>query len=500
MYNGFTIPASYGGLNLIDAIDSMPPQDAQELLNIYPTGLTTALRGGYSSFVTLTGSSPVRSLYGFTLADGNERLVAATNNKFYEISSGSAIDITGATTPTLNDWSATIFAHRLFLANGTNTVQVYDGVSVTDSTFTGVTLADLINVDSYKERLYFVQKNTASFWYGGVKAVGASALTEYDLKYFFKKGGYLLFSGSWTNQLANTSTDLFMAVSSEGEVLFYSGLSPADTAWSLVAKFELAGKPLGYRAFVRVDNDIWIITDRGIIPVSLLFSGQTTVATNQVSRKINPYISQQASSFSFDHRWTGIAWSQGRRVFINVPTATDDNNLAVCNLDTGAWTIYDYTDVGAATSIAVFESNFYIGGNTGIVSHAESGYSDNNQPIYFINRLAYNFFGSRGNFKAFKDVRPLIKAKRGVALGVAVDTDFKQSTSIDNITSDVGSTSTPWGSPWGSPWGTPVSYLYDRHTLRGQGHCGAIRIQGSVSDTPLEFSAFEVRFELGGQV
>lgn len=495
-FQGFTLPAPSGGLNLVDAIDNLPPNDADELINLYPNGSKVSLRGGHREFCD-TGSSAIRSMYVLPLANGTRKILVGTNATFQEVSSGAASAVTGATTPTSNDWNATVFSHRLFLCNGADTVQVYTGSgNCADSTFTGVTLSTLINVSSYKERLYFVKKDSASFWYGPTKSI-AGALTEFDLQYYFTLGGRLLFAGSYTDRLSSVAQDLFMACSSEGELFFYSGSYPGG-AWELAAKFKI-GRPLGYRAFIRVDNDIWIITEQGIVPVSLLFSGSPTVALNTVGRKVNKRIADFAANTGSSHLWHGLHWSIGRRVFIVVPASAVDTILLVCNTETGAWCEYRYATSGTAISIAEADGIPYLGDNVGVVHQAEQNFSDGGVAIAYEGRLAYSFFGSRGNFKKFVDVRPLIVAGSTVTIGVGIDTDFQRGANLDTISGGVGNF-TAWGSDWGSDWSGDVSYLFNRYSLRGQGHSGAIRISGSVLDAPLEFNAFEVRFEIGGQV
>jgi hypothetical protein len=265
---GITMPAPYGGLDLVSPIDNMEPFHALELINIFPSSNAPTLRKGYVEFQDTGNANPVRTLSAMPLPDGNSKLIAAVGTKIYAIDSAGVTD-TGATI-TNSNCQTEIFNNKMFICNGADTVQVYDGNTLTigNSTFTGVTLADLINVSSYKNRVYFIEKDSANIWYGGVNAVGSSALTQEDLSYVLRLGGFLVFAGSFTNQTAQTSADLFLVISSEGEVLCYAGDDPSS--WTLVARFYI-GKPLGYKAFVRVNQDLWIITEQGIVPVSGLF-------------------------------------------------------------------------------------------------------------------------------------------------------------------------------------------------------------------------------------
>lgn len=496
-FDGFTLPAPNGGLNLVDAIDSMPPNTALELVNIFPTGLGAELRNGYDDLATTSSGNPLLSLTGLHLPDATTKIVGTETTKIWSFTGSGATDITGSTVPTDGNFNPDTFAHRLYLPNGVDTMQVYDGTTVADSTFSGVTLSSLINVSSFKERLWFVEKNKLKAWYGNSQATGASALNAYDFTYWFKRGGYLLFCGSWTNQVNTLAQDLFFACSSEGEILFYQGSSPADT-WGLVARFVI-GKPLGYRAFVRVGNDIWIITEQGIVPVSALFTMDPEQALDTVGRTVNPLIADYAKTIGFSHMWHGVAYPNGRRVFIVVPTSGSGSILLVYGMDAKGWTKYQLYASGHCISIANVSGSVYYGGANGTVYTGETGQNDNGEAIAFNGRLAFSFFGDRSTWKSFKDIRPLMRTRRGTSLQLALDTNFQRRMNIDTITPSSG-TFTPWGSLWGSPWSSDIDYIYDRFAVKGQGHSAAIRFRGSIKDAPLELYGFEVRFNSGGQV
>jgi hypothetical protein len=146
----------------------------------------------------------------------------------------------------------------------------------------------------------------------------------------------------------------------------------------------------------------------------------------------------------------------------------------------------------------------YYASSTGIVWKGETGLADattatDAQSIAYAARMAFSFYGSRANYKAFKDIRPIIKVRRGLSFNVGLDTDFKRQSTITAISSPAG-VYTPWGSPWGSPWSSEVEYVFDRFAVKGQGHCAAIRFSGSLKNTTMQILGFEVRYDMGGQV
>lgn len=496
----YPLSAPVGGLNTIDPISLMPETDAIELLNLYPEGSRLVVRGGHQTHadngVTV---GALKSLFTLPLADGTEKLLAASSAGFYDSTSAFPTVATGATVPTSGEWNGGVFRHKLWLCNGTDTVQVWSGSgTLTDATYTGVTLSTLINQSVFGNRNYFVERNSASFWYSNEDAENGT-LTEYALDSFLRRGGRLLFAGSYTDRLTSVTNDLFMACSSEGELLFYQGLYPGDatTPWKLMARYEI-GKPLGYRAFVRVDSDIWILTEQGIVPVSLLFSGQTTVAANSVSRKVNTIIRSVARSVGPSYLWAGLYWHAGKRVYITIPKTTTDPYLLVCNIETGAWARYEFSGSARAYSLATMESIPYFGSGDGVVYSLEQNQNDNGNPIEYDVRLAFSFYGTKQNFKIFKEIRMLLFGLGGTETNIGFDTDFQLTDNTSPIQFTSG-TETPWYSDWYSDWSTPETYLYSRFGLSGSGHSGSLRVQGDVTDHSLSFSVFEVRYEAGAQ-
>lgn len=510
-FQGITMSPPSGGLDLVSPIDNMDPAYALELVNVFPGAGAPTVRLGYTQNADIGVSALVKFLGALHKKDATSVLIAGTDTKLYSISTASpavVTDITGATVPTSGEWQSVVYANNIYLCNGVDNAQVFTGTGTAqDITFTGVAKNALINVTAYKERLYFVEKASAKIWHGGLQVTGTAgtpALTSFDFQYVFTKGGYLVGIGSFSTNTSLTSQDYFYACSSEGEIVFYTGTYASDpTSWGLVARYYI-GRPLGYRAFINVNNDVWIITQQGIVPVSGLFQSDPEQALNIVSQKVNPIISDYSTVTPFDHQWTGFFWPQGRRVYVSVPTSQSGCLLLVYAIDTKAWTTFKLCSDEHALSSCLFKSLPFYGSSTGIVWQGETGQADavtatNSQAITYSGRMAFSFYGSRGNYKAFKDIRPIIKAKRGVTLNLGLDTDFKRSATVTTISTQPG-LFTPWGSPWGSSWSSEVEYIFDRFATKGQGHCAAIRFGGSLTNSSMQILGFEVRFDMGGQV
>ena len=497
-YISSTLPPPVGGLNFLDSIDAMPPSDARQMLNVFPDNESAKIRKGCTLFATISGGDPVARLYNLVLATGSEQLIACVDNKMYEVASGTPADITGSTAPTSNLWQSLVFKNRLFLVNGTNAPQVYTGSSTfADAGFTGtgLTPADVINIGAYRGRVYLIEKNTASAWYANTVGAVTGATTEFDLSDVFIRGGYLVAAGSYSNQLATASQDLWMAVSSEGEVLLYSGTHPGDSAWSIVQRFFIA-KPIGYRCLVPYDSDMLILTRRGLIAVSSLFQKEQ-VGLSGIARNVNKYIREAAKSRANLDGWHAIYAPDERKIFLHLPISNTTGEQLVCNVDTEKWCFYRYS-CEQPIAFTPHKSGIYMAGVEGGVFQAENGVSDSGEGIVVDLLWAWNYYGQRGRYKRFVDARPLTIGSKISNIGVQMETDYiVKPAPAKTIT---GASSTPWGSPWGSPWGGTIAPNFDRYGLGSQGHAGALRLFGTFLNVTLEINAVEVRYELGGQI
>lgn len=518
---GTTLPAPYSGLDVVSPIDNMDPSLALELVNIFPGATAPEVRKGYAQLGSATTTSQTRFMQELPKLDGTSVLIAASNTAIYQFTTaGARTDISKVGGYTNGSWNSHIFRNYIYLCNGQDNAQVYTGtgtcIDITGNPPAGTSIADFINVSSYRGRLYFVKKNTLEMYFHDTVNVpmttGSPALKVYDFSSVMRRGGYLLYTLTYTNQTANTAQDVFVAVSSEGEVVAYTGYSPDDTNWSsagasgsnTVLAHYYIGKPLGYRSFIYINSDIWIITEQGIVSISALFQKGEAQILSTISRTVNPIITNAAKSIGFSSLWGGFFWPAGRRVYIAVPQTSNSVIFLVFSLDNGAWTQFALFSTQDCVQLCLFNALPFYGGSDGTIWSGETGNADqvkglNSQSINFSYRSAFSFFGSRDTFKVFRDIRPLLKTKRGVALSIDIDTNFKVGTTSASVTSTPG-TYTPWGSPWGSSWSSETEYIYDRYATKGQGHCGSVRVKGAIKNTSCQIFGFEIRYDVGGQV
>jgi len=109
---GVTMPAPYGGLDLVSPIDNMEAFYALDLVNILPTSNAPRLRNGYVEFQDTSNANPVGMLKAMPLLNGTTKLIATIDTKIYAIDSGAVTD-TGATISNSN-CNSEIFNNKMY--------------------------------------------------------------------------------------------------------------------------------------------------------------------------------------------------------------------------------------------------------------------------------------------------------------------------------------------------------------------------------------------------
>lgn len=201
---------------------------------------------------------------------GTEKMFACAGSAIYDVTAGGAVGAGAVTGLTNARWQWTMMTTSggvyLTCVNGADTPRLYDSTGgwATTPAITGVTAADLINVWVYRNRLYYVEKNSTNCWYLSSDSIGGAA-TVFSLGGVFKRGGFLVSGGSWSVATNGGLEENCAFISSEGEVAIYRGTYPGDTAWSLVGVYQI-GKPLGYRCTWKAGGDLAVLCEDGIIP------------------------------------------------------------------------------------------------------------------------------------------------------------------------------------------------------------------------------------------
>jgi hypothetical protein len=485
--------------NLVSGI-----KDGAEVLdNWFPTAQGARLRNGRDKHATIGG--PVKSM--FQRKSGNEdHMFAASATDIYDITTPADKDVAptaDVSSLTSGDWSTAQFANAaddyLVLANGADSVRNFDGTTWTTPSITGVTSADLNQVFVFKERLFFMENNSLSFWYLAVNAI-AGAATEFPLKGVFHLGGDLLFGTSWSLDTGSGLDDLAIFVTTEGEVAVYSGTDPSSsTTWALVGVYRI-GKPLNKNAFFKAGGDVAIVTEDGIISIS------------EALKKDRAALQADAITFPIEDAWiTAIAnrdrtfpfsvtlWHSQTMLIVGTPSISGNIDVAfVANARTGAWCRFTGWDVQASV---VNDDKFYFGTSDNFIFRG--GVTGKDYDVGYSAIWIPRFFEGNANEKFAVHARFRGRASESYEISLGASANYAE-TAIPVPTASAEESDNVWGTGlWGTmTWGGTenVSHVSDWGAVAAQGTALApgIRLESNrTTANTLEAIALDLMYEEG---
>lgn len=490
------ITAPWRGLNTRDRLSAQSTQFATILDNFVPENGEIILRNPYSIHATgMTGN--IETLMSYS-AGGSEKLFAAVGDDIYDVTSKAAVGAAAVSSLTNARFSHTMFGTTsgsyLICTNGADGVRSYNGSSWATPTITGATSADLNFVTVHKGRLWFIEKQSMSLWYLATNAI-AGAAAEFPVDGLLKLGGTLVAASSWSLDAGDGQDDLFVILSSEGEVLIYSGTDPADD-YSLVGVYK-ADRPIGNRCFVKYGGELVILTRSGPVACSELMRA-VNVEEQRFAELVRSDFVQAAITNATDYGWQAMAYSSRGWLIFNIPVTSNTETFRQYALNEGAW--FRLRDQPSSCWGQV-GSKLYFGGN-GVVYLADDpdATDDAGEPVVAEVQWAWSRFGTAAK-KRFVMARPHMEASSGPNpfIEMKVDYDERTITNIPTIT-DTSATAAWDVGVWDeAAWAGPIRVYSQPIGISGIGHVGALRLRIETS-TLEEFrvKGAEIIFETGG--
>jgi hypothetical protein len=500
-----------GGWNTRDAIDSMPAEDAIQLDNVFPGVGKVSVRGGYEDYcVSGIGSDNVETMCSLK-SGATELFIVATDNKWWEITSpGSPADRTGAATITLDQWQTTVFADSsapttptLLMVNGTDAPLKWTGSgNVANWVPTGPTIANLIGIHSFKNRVYVWEKFSRDFWYGDPNVI-PGALTRFPLSGIRGAQGNLLFMETWTRDGGAGPDDYAVFVTDAGWCIIYAGYWPGggDATWSLVGVYQIA-RPLSIRAHAQVLGDVLIATDTDYVLLSEAIQ-QAGVVTQ--ASKLAGAIRTAAAAYRTNYGWELCVYPRGNYVLSNIPLqANTQYEQHIINIQTRA--ACKYTGWNFRT-YCVFGGNLY-GSTSGKVYRLEIGRSDDSSntatAIKARVKTAFNDLGAPGKLKHVTAIRPLLRVSGTLTAGWRLVTDFQD---VDApIVASTGSAATlpvwdtaAWDTAYWSLEATAIT-IRTWKTYAGRGTHFSVEMSCDIKNQALEWLSTDYLGDMAARV
>lgn len=501
--NSTSFPAPVGGLNDRDSIAEMPASDAVILDNWWPYPSYLGVRKGTSNHVTGIPAT-VETLVEYLPVSGNSTLFAAAGSAIYNVTSAGAVGaavqsgLSNARFQAAN--ITTPGGSFLYLVNGVDKPRLWDGATwvsvdgVSAPAITGVATTLLVHVQLFKNRLFFVEKDSMRVWYLPTNSIGGAA-SQLDLGSVFRLGGYIQACYTWTIDAGSGSDDHFVVLSSNGEVAVYSGTNPStSTEWRIVGVFAL-GRPLGRRCGIKFGGDLAINCMEGVFPLGRGLLSSSVDRRVALTDKIQNSVSFAANSYAVNYGWQLCQYPDNNMLILNVPAGNGSNYQYAQNTITGAWA--KITGWDATVWLNAISGIYY--GDSNSVKKAWVGNLDVGVPIKADVLPAFSYFGKKALNKYFTMVRPYIQSSGSPSALYGINLNF-------NILEPQGtlSLSPPSGMVWGAlvwgtmTWGGSLVNIVNWATVGGVGNSASLRLVVQNNGADVRLTNTDFVYNVGG--
>ncbi len=520
----YNIPTSTGGINARDNFADMKPDDAVSLVNVFPEANYCVVRKGFAPWATGMNSNAVETILVWNGLTGQDQLFGAAGPSIWSAtSSGPATEVVTGLSNARWQWTNLENAGGMFLTavNGVDAPINYDGTTWGNPVFTGsADPTKFVNVVQFKERLWFASVNSLTLYYLDIQSIQGPT-NPFPLGGVFRRGGYVIAMGSFSNDAGEGPDDYFVIVTNQGEVAIYQGTDPESaTTWSLVGIFNI-GKPIGRRCMVHLSGDLAIVTQDGVesMQAALRFD-RAAVQKATITGKIQTLFSNLSGRYYTNWGWQPQVFPRARYLIINVPQIEGSlQTQLVMNTITGSWCTFEGMN---ANCWGVANDQLYFGGNFGTVYQANVGFQDQvMSPLVFLNnsdgilqfqnnsgedifftvdapaninwsmQTSWQALGGKIN-KLFTAVRPEMVTGGGVTFTIEVHVDFQPAVAHMGPLLTPIITGNVWPWIWPGTWGGMTVFVADWRSVGAFGTWSSIHIEGIISGAECQIQSFDL--------
>jgi hypothetical protein len=413
---------------------------------------------------------------------------------------GNRVTITGATA---NDYNGTFvitrtgansFTYVMLTTPAANATVVG---SYTTVGITGVDSSTFINVNLFKNRLWFTQKDTMKVWYLDVNSIGGTA-TALDFGGIARNAGYLQAMGTWTIDAGQGADDYAVFVTSMGEVIVYNGTDPTSaTTWALKGVWQL-GQTFNRRCFFKYAGDLLLLTQDGLVPLASALQSSRLDPRVNITDKIYYAVSQAATQYYGLFGWQINYYASENMLILSVPT-TQGMEQYVMHTITKSWA--RFTGIEAHCWEVSGDNDMHFGGD-GFVGLFYDTTSDAGTNINAQIQQAYSYFDSRATLKRFTMARPIFITDNSLpTVLVGISTDFNPTS--PNGTASFNPAAIPVGrwdaGVWDyNVWGGGNNVQKQWQGVTGLGFSGGVAVNIASQGVELHWASTDIVFETGG--
>ena len=377
-----------------------------------------------SAWFFVATTSTAQTISSITRGGTGNLTATLTTASAHGLVTGNRVTVSGATPAEFNGTyvitvtGATTFTYTMATApSGNATVMgIYTTIGIT-----GVNSNTFVNVNLFKNRLYFTQKDTLACWYLPVDSIGGVASPLY-FGSIARNSGYLQAMGTWTLDAGQGADDYAVFVTSMGEVIIFNGTDPSSAlTWALKGVWQL-GQTFARRCFYKFGGDLLLLTQDGLVPLASALQSSRLDPRVNLTDKIYFAVSQAATLYYDQFGWQINLFASENMLILNIPIAGGIEQYVMHTI-TKSWA--RFTGIQAYCWEVSGDTDMYFGGD-GVVGIFYENFSDDGNNISATAQQAYSYFDSAGQLKRFTLVRPILQSTGGVPAvlcGLSVDFD-----------------------------------------------------------------------------
>jgi len=362
---------------------------------------------------------------------------------------------------------------------------------------TGVDSSKFVNVNLFKNRLYFTEENSMTCWYLDVDAISGPASPLY-FGGIARNAGYLQAMGTWTLDAGQGADDYAVFVTSMGEAIVYNGTDP-DVAdkWVLKGVWQL-GQTFNRRCFFKWAGDLLLLTQDGLVPLASALQSSRLDPRINLTDKIYYAVSQAATTYYGNFGWQINYYASENMLILSIPTNAGMEQFVMHTI-TKAWA--RFTDIQAYCWEVSGDADMHFGSD-GFVGTFYDSTSDDGANINATAQQAYSYFESPGQLKRFTMVRPILQSSGGipsVVCGISVDFDTQSQLGSVSFNPSLFTASSWDVAKWdNNNWAGGLTTTKIWQGVSGLGFTGSININVASRDIELHWASTDYVMERGG--
>ena len=409
----YTFPASVGGVNAVDSLMMMPPQDCIYTFNLMPSEYGMRLRQGWREWATGCAEEPPRAdnTDVRTIVPFESNIQDASNDRLFAVTAEGIWDCTlfnttapvqeavfvqssdpagyGVWTEFTGDAAGNgLRGHYLFYADGLNGIwQFEEATDLWTQPPSGTTETDWYFLDPadgetkiafpvdnvafvmvFKQRIWVILEDDDDAYYLPVASV-TGELKRFTFGSKMPHGGNLLGLWNWTVDGGDGVDDMLVAISRGGDVIVYQGedpeITPAEgTPWQTRGAWFVGECPNSRRIVADYGPDLYVLSTYGITSLNDLLRGNPLTGQTP-SRKVNRFLRRDVAAGKDSSAWQLVVHPGDGFLQVVTPKPFSSNYVQYSqNLQTAAWGFWENVPIFGADS---WNGQYMMAGPNGVV-------------------------------------------------------------------------------------------------------------------------------------